>query len=181
MDFILDHQKALQAAAFLLTREGEMTRIRLLKLLYLADRASLEETGRTITGDQVVAMEHGPVLSTVYDWIKHSNQEWSSIVENEGKHGLRLVRDPGTGNLSRYDVRKLSEISDRYLELDEWEIVELTHQLPEWKKNDPGKSSKPIPLHDILEGLGKLYAEDEIVANIKAQAFRENAFRSVAD
>jgi hypothetical protein len=35
------------------------------KLLYLADRESLKKTGRPITGDRVVAMEHGPVLRSV--------------------------------------------------------------------------------------------------------------------
>lgn len=39
-----------------------MSYLRMLKLLYLADRESLKETGHTITGDRVVAMEHGPVL-----------------------------------------------------------------------------------------------------------------------
>ena len=71
MTFRFSFEKRLQAAGVLLGLDGDrMERIRLLKLLYIADRELLAETGRTITGDRVVAMDHGPVLSQVYDLIK---------------------------------------------------------------------------------------------------------------
>ena len=43
----------------------------LIKLLYLADRKALLESGYTITGDGMVSMPLGPVLSTIYDWIQY--------------------------------------------------------------------------------------------------------------
>ena len=66
-----DTLKIVQAAAVLLKEEaGQMTRLRLLKLLYIADRESLAETLRPISGDDVVAMDHGPVLSSTYKLIR---------------------------------------------------------------------------------------------------------------
>ena len=41
-------------------------------------------------------------------------------------------------------------------------MVEITHELPEWKKNDPGNSAKKIPLADILEAVGRIDALEEI-------------------
>jgi uncharacterized phage-associated protein len=70
--FLFNIEKAIQAVAALLHFHGskEMSYLRMLKLLYIADRETLKETGRPITGDRIVAMEHGPVLSSVYDLIK---------------------------------------------------------------------------------------------------------------
>lgn len=70
--FAFKFDKALQAAAYLLRRETcrEMNYMRLLKVLYLADRESIRESGAPITGDKIAAMERGPVLSGVFDLIK---------------------------------------------------------------------------------------------------------------
>ncbi|HSZ59207.1 MAG TPA: Panacea domain-containing protein [Tepidisphaeraceae bacterium] len=67
-----DPFKVTQAAAVLLKTEANrsMSRLRLLKLLYIADREALKERARPITGDRPVAMDHGPVLSHTYDLIK---------------------------------------------------------------------------------------------------------------
>ena len=71
MTFRFDFLKTLQASGVLLQLDANrMAYIRLLKLLYIADRELLAETGRTLTGDEAVAMKNGPVLSRVYDLIK---------------------------------------------------------------------------------------------------------------
>jgi len=173
--------KALQAAAFLLARHGgSMNYMRLLKLLYIADRESLKETGYPITGDHVVAMERGPVPNPTYDLIrgKHRrNLQWDEFMERES-YRIKLVKDPGKGGLSDYEVRKLEEISDRYDACDEWDMVQLTHQFPEWRKNDPGTSSRPIPIEDILEAVGRsadlaAIAQDEADLAAYDQVFGE--------
>jgi hypothetical protein len=64
MTFRFKFERSLQAAGVLLGLDGNrMQRIRLLKPLYIADRELLSETGRTITGDRGVDMDHGPVLA----------------------------------------------------------------------------------------------------------------------
>jgi uncharacterized phage-associated protein len=70
--FRFNIEKTIQAIAAFLHFHGskEMSYLRMLKLLYLADRESLKETGRTITGDRVVAMEHGPVPSCAYHLLE---------------------------------------------------------------------------------------------------------------
>jgi len=53
----LDIEKAIQATAVLLRQEGKRaSRLRLLKLLYIADRNALQKTGSPILGSKIVAM-----------------------------------------------------------------------------------------------------------------------------
>ncbi len=46
-----------------------MSYMKLIKLLYLADREALARWGRPITTDSYVSMKHGPVLSEVLNLI----------------------------------------------------------------------------------------------------------------
>ena len=89
MHFRFDFEKALQAAAELLRHEPhqQMGRVRLMKLLYIADREALKEVGRPITCDSVVAMKHGPVLSRLYDIIKGQSLESPRFDEHIGQQG----------------------------------------------------------------------------------------------
>jgi uncharacterized phage-associated protein len=156
--FRFDFAKALQAAAELLRHEPgkQMSRLRLLKLLYIADREALQETGRPITCDAAVAMRHGPVLTRLYDIMKgeHVNSpEFDRHVEQQG-YQLTLVGDPGKDRLNRFEIRKLRALSERYRDMGDWDLAEETHGFPEWKRNDPGDSSRPIPFEHVLEAVG---------------------------
>src|SRR4051812_27718977 len=62
--------KTTQAAALLLKwAGGRMNYMKLIKLLYLADRTALLRWGRPITFARPISMRHGPVLSEVLDLI----------------------------------------------------------------------------------------------------------------
>jgi uncharacterized phage-associated protein len=178
--FRFNIQKTIQAIAALLHfhESKEMSYLRMLKLLYLADRESLKETGRPITGDRVVAMEHGPVLSSVYDLIKGEHTGWAEWSKFLGKKGylVELLQDPGNGALSKYEIGKLRELAGRYAEQNDWDIVEIVHELEEWKKNDPGKSSKPIPIEDILDAIGRGADKDAILQDAHDQAAFDRLF-----
>jgi uncharacterized phage-associated protein len=184
MVFRFNLEKTIQAIAAFLHFHGskEMSYLRMLKLLYLADRESLRETGRPITGDRVVAMEHGPVLSSVYDLIKGEHTGWSVWSKFLGKKGYRieLLQDPGNGVLSKYEIGKLRVMTERYADQNEWDLVEIVHALDEWKKNDPGKSSKPIPFEDILEAIGRCEDKEAILQDARDQAAFDRFFAEEA-
>lgn len=176
---MFDLDKTIQACAVLFKESGQMSQPRLLKLLYTADRESLKETGRTVTGDQVVAMEQGPVLSRTYNVIKgnwHGVERWSRFIENVGKRDLRLLADPGVDALSPYEVEKLQEVASRFDAVDDWSVVEKTHEYPEWKKNQPsGGTTKEIPTADILDAVGMSEHKDEILREAESYARIEQA------
>ena len=158
--FAFKFDKAIQAAAYLLRREPsrEMNYMRLIKILYIADRESIRQTGRPITGDRVAAMKQGPVLSELLDLIKGTHLDcpkWGSFVQRD-TYNVRLVGEPGLANLSRFDIEMLERVAEERRSHDEWEMVEFTHKFPEWQKNAPeGDSRNWISFADILDAVGR--------------------------
>jgi uncharacterized phage-associated protein len=155
-------EKSIQATAALLATSTarRMSRLRVLKLLYVAERESLKETGRTITGDRVVAMDHGPVLTAIYNLIKGEHADasrWNQFFSRDDQHDIQLIAEPGNGKLSRYELSKLSAVAKRFEDANDWDLVEYTHEFEEWKKNVPQKGAcKKIPLDDVLAALKML-------------------------
>src|SRR5258708_4715070 len=101
MYFPLSVAKTVQALGVLFRadRVRRMNSMRLLKLLYIADRETLRETGRPITGGAVVAMERGPVLEEVYELIRGQHREmplWSSFFSTN-RYDLELLQEPDVG------------------------------------------------------------------------------------
>ena len=154
MHFRFHFEKALQAAGVLMGLDGDrMEYLRLLKLLYIADREMLAETGSPITGDRAVAMKHGPVLSQVYDLLKGQDAkagEWAAYLRTVN-HSVELRQPIGRGKLNRAEVEKLQEVTERYKNDNVWEICGKTHEFPEWKKNYVPNTSIPIPWEGTLE------------------------------
>jgi uncharacterized phage-associated protein len=177
--------KVIQASAVLLKRAegGQMEYIRLLKLLYIADRKSLRDTGMTITGDRVCAMDQGPVLSETYNLIKGqhiSADEWQkffSVVD----YYIKLTADPKNGQLSRNDIETLHAVSDKCATMGTWAIVKRCHKLPEWKKRYVPKTSTEIELEDMLEALNMTDRLDEIKRDMAAMAVSDRAFARVKE
>src|SRR3990172_8253669 len=59
--------KAIATMVIFLRRLGSLDKLKLVKLLYLADRDCFLKHGHPITGDTPVAMDHGPVPSACLD------------------------------------------------------------------------------------------------------------------
>jgi len=170
-------ERTAQAAAVLLreTEGWRMPYIRLIKLLYLADRESIQETNFPITGDDLYAMEHGPVLTLTLDLLRgrmvtpaarEAMPIWKQWIRTVADYDVELVADPGYRKLSRYEIRKLKEIAGRYADQDHWSLIdELHNTLPEWRETYQfdGSSSR-IDERKLLEVLGLGEQADEILA-----------------
>lgn len=185
LNFPFNMEKAAQAIKILLELEdNNMNYMRLLKLLYIADRESLRETGYPITGDRVCAMDQGPVLSNTYNLIKsdpgcsdEKSEYWDKYFERR-HYRIILKDDPGIGKLCKYEIDKLKEISAKFIEYDEWALVDYTHDFEEYKKNKPPKgSSKGIALSHIIEAIGQNDKLKQIRQNAKEARF----FNSIAN
>lgn len=163
MEFVFDEQKAAQAAAHLLRRHGEpMPYIKLIKLLYLADRRSLVETGYPITGDRLVSMPKGPVLSRVLDLItwesRGQDSDWIRHISLPSNYLVMAIGPHDEGRLSDHDRQVLDAVFDEFGKMDRWDLIDYTHDLPEWV--DPEGSSRDIDPRVILREAG--YSDDEI-------------------
>jgi uncharacterized phage-associated protein len=152
-------EKTIEAAAVIARYEGKrISRLRLLKLLYIADRLAIKRRGRPLLGSKSVAMDHGPLHSDIYDMIKGehpSSPRWSRFFTTIGKRDLRLTREPENLSLSRSEIDLLNQTAEQYSELNDWQLSELTHEFPEWNAAYSGGTSRPIELEDIIKAVDR--------------------------
>jgi len=162
---LFDEKRTAQAAAFFLHKAGgRMPLLKLMKLLYLAERESYRIYGEPISGDQLVSMPHGPVLSLTLDmmngWGGDAQDGWNHWVEDRSGHHVAL-RAPDMLRseqdllaLSDGDVEILGSTWERFGHLDAFALVEYTHSdaCPEWQ--DPHGSSIPIQTEHVLRAVG---------------------------
>lgn len=179
-----DERKATQVAALLLRqRGGRMSYLKLIKLLYLADRESLARWGFSITKDRYVSMPHGPVVSNTYNLMIDEGDKhyWSRYISPPlGQYELEVTGEAcPTDTLSRAEEKLLTETFERYGHMDRWQLRDFTHHLPEW--HDPAGSSLPISVREILEAQG-LPAEEiaAITREIELEEKTERILGSVA-
>ena len=164
MEFLYNPRKAAQAAAYLVSlKGGQMDMYALLKILYLSDRKSLSQRGRPITGDAMVSMPYGPVLSRIYDGIKVPEEvrerNWNEYLTESGVNTLSLRRpNAPTDELSQYERGILQETLDQYQHFGFTDLKDFTHDLPEYR--DPRGSSLPIDPVIILKQEG--WSDEEI-------------------
>lgn len=163
--FQFDERKAADAAAFLIQLHGgKLNHMKLIKLLYVAERTSLDRFGRPIVGDRYVSMKWGPVVSKIYDLIKGEDEfpAWSVLIEKSSPTTVALRAKPDLGSLSDADIEILTEVAELYRKIDQFKLSDMTHEeFAEWR--NPGNSSREIPVERILEVLGKSPEEIERV------------------
>ncbi len=172
--------RAAQMAAFMLQLHGgRMPYLKLMKLMYLAERKAMALWGESISGDSFVAMRHGPVLSQTYDLIKAGSRYpvekgWEYYVRDEANHEVSLARavdEDDFADLSLAETDILESIFSEFGAKDQWQLVDYTHDggCPEWR--DPDGSSLPIRPQDIFYAL----TGDMQKANKLTDRFRENS------
>ena len=157
---LYNEKRTAHAAAFLLYQAGgSLPTLKLLKLLYLAERASLQRFGEPIAGDRLVSMDQGPVMSLTYEHINGSRASveggWETWISERANHKVALqnpdsIKDPQTDllELSRNDLEVLGDVWHQFGAFDRWALVEYTHKhCPEWQ--DPDGSMIPID-HKVL-------------------------------
>jgi uncharacterized phage-associated protein len=176
--FVFNEGKAAQAAAYVVKLNGgQMNVLSLIKILYLADRKSLVVRGRPITGDQMVSMPHGPVLSRIYDEIKWGEREegqiqpWFEYLTERRSNEVSLREaDAPTEELSDFERGILRESHNHYGRFGPWALRKITHELPEYQ--DPQGSSLPIDPEAILREAGWSNSDIQEVA----MSAREESF-----
>jgi uncharacterized phage-associated protein len=161
-----DEAKATQAAAFFLhLRGGQMHYIKLIKLMYLADREALLRWGVPITMDRYLSMNNGPVLSRVLNLITEDRAKpvWSQYISAPmGEYEVRLLKEAPVDRLSRAEEKLMREIYTQYGYRNRFDLIDnVMHKLPEWR--NPYGSSIPIHLRDILEASGENEAETRAI------------------
>jgi len=154
---MFSEEKVTHMASYLLIkRGGKMSYMKLLKLLYLAERESLLKWGETMSGDKFVSMPHGPVMSSTYNLMQNRDTVWNDFIDSEANCEVSIKNDvieDDLDELSIAEIKILTSIFDQFGSMGRWEVVDYTHNnCKEWQ--DPDGSSFPINPSDILLAKG---------------------------
>jgi len=170
-------RKAAQVAAFFAMRQGgSINVLKLVKLIYLADREFMSSFDRPILFDRFVSMPHGPVNSLTLNAINGYSSDsagWENFISDRADHKVAVARPTlsvdDLDELSEAEVEMLEVTWTKFGEYGHYDLVKYTHtHCPEWE--DPNGSSEPIPYERVFKFLHKenSRALDENVQQMRA-------------
>ena len=155
MSQTFNEQKTAQAAGRLLQAcGGTAPTMKLVRMLYLADREAILRWGRPITHDRFVFLKHGPVLSQVLGLLteaedpRQAPSPWAARVTRPRDGAVEAQGAADYRQLSAEELELLDEIVRLHGDKAPWELVELTRALPEWR--EPRGGALPFTAQDIL-------------------------------
>ncbi|MGL5292385.1 MAG: Panacea domain-containing protein [Aeromonas sp.] len=173
---MFNEERVAQMAAFMLSkRGGQMAYLKLMKLLYLSDREAMSRFGESISGDLMVSMPHGPVLSQTLNLIRGGSEHqngWDEWISDEANYEVSIRRDVSDRDdldlLSDMDLEILNKVWNEFGHMTRYQIRDYTHeQCREWQ--DPRGSAYPIKEETLFMAVGK----SPEVASAMAKHLRE--------
>ena len=182
MNFRFHVGKATEAACLFLERGGRrMNIMKLVKLIYLLDRLSLDRRNVPITGGDYLSMRNGPVTSEILDLINAGrlrgeiDRRWEQCITDRKDHELALERMPQPEHLSQSDVLLVDEIWTEHGAKDQWQLVEWCHlNCQEWMPIMNGRA--PITVEQVGVALGKSPAQ---LARLRQEIVELNALDEI--
>ena len=144
--------KAIQATAYLVGKLGKVDKVKLIKLLYIADRDHFLQHGAPITGDDQYALKKGPVPSTTLDMLdgdlRVSEECFRHLHQDDFTFTVR--EDPKVDLLSASEIAVLDAVLKEHGSKDKWALVRETHEYPEYKETYRKGTSTLIAYETML-------------------------------
>ncbi len=173
------NRKAAQACAFFSVKcETGLDKLKLIKLIYLAEREHLSSRSRPILWDELYSLPHGPIGSSTLNGIDGNIHEeiWRSFIARHGNKifAVRRFDRDDLDELSNAELRTLASVWERYGHMSASQLRNFTHDhCPEYTETD-GKRI-PIDYAKLLVAVGMteedaLIVESELLAWRKAEA-----------
>ena len=162
--FNCDPEKVTQILNFFAIKSGgSINKLKAIKLAYLADRFHLRKYSRLISNDDYIAMKLGPVPSKALDiaecdeYLDEETKDYSrQYIKPEGKYDIKSVGSLDEIVFSESDIEALNFAWDNFGHLGKYELAELTHKYPEWKRHEmvfeaSAKLRVPMDLLDFFD------------------------------
>jgi hypothetical protein len=184
------HKKIAQIGAYLATQLGDkrINYMRLMKLMYLADRESLARLGEPISYDDMFSLDHGLILSETYDIVKSTKKIAELPAWSEYFSPRRSTSDYFIGVKKKVNREELDRLSDTDIEIldatlatfggmDEWALSQYMHDnCDEWQF--PNGSRISVNEEALLKILGLPPKEAaETAVSIKTERQMNKLFR----
>jgi len=148
------------ACEFLERSGGQINVMKLVKLVYLLDRLSLDLRGIPVVGGDYLSMRNGPVTSELLDLINagrlagESDSSWERSISDRLNHEISLESKSKREYLSDNELELIERIWSEHGKLNQWELVDWCHKhCQEWKPLDHGCA--PISVEQLGTALGK--------------------------
>lgn len=146
-----DYKKATQAINYLTKKEGgQIDKLKLIKLVYFADRYHLRRYGRPVVNDAYFAMPLGPVGSSVKDiaefssFLDESEREYANnfIGRGGGDNTVVSIANVDSEVFSKSEIEALDFAYNEFGAQTAPALVDITHRYPEWGKFKSALESK---------------------------------------
>ena len=184
---MFSEKKIAQVAAFFVSKAGgRLNHMKLLKLIYLSDRESLDQWGEPISYDSMMSMERGPVLSSTLNYINgdvRNADYWNSWIGDRAQHMVSLEQEfhslDELDQLSKAELEILGRTWGAFGHMTQWDLSDYTHEnCAEW--NNPEKSAFPITYESIFTALGRESEEAAAMSEeLEAQKQLSNTLSSL--
>ena len=162
--FKFDEEKGIATIVFLASRGiPELTKGKICKLIFLADKQHLVRFGRPVTGDRLCAMKDGPVPSGILNLLNSVLRDpnecpvlGNSIFINRSFTNPRFeAKSFGFADcLSDSDIEALNATVHLYGPQTFSELRRMTHELPAYKKawtEDRPHNAPEMAFEDLFE------------------------------
>jgi uncharacterized phage-associated protein len=153
-------RKAAQAVAYFAGRQPGIEKLKLIKLIYLAEREFVSRHGQPMLYDELFSMKDGPVCSSVLNGINGNIDKdgWSSLVSLKDNKKVqparRVIERESLDELSDAEMDVLGNIWKRFGEMTSHQIRKWTHDnCPEYKEVKSGRL--PITYREMAEAVGE--------------------------
>jgi len=154
-----DSRKAAQIAAFYVSKQPDIEKLKLIKLIYLAERRALAKFGLPMIFDEFYSLKDGPICSSALNGINGEidPETWSSyIVMNQNRRNIALRRAVSRDDLdeiSDAEIDVLEEVWGTFGSFTAGQIRNWTHNnCPEYTELSHGRV--PITYSALLEAIG---------------------------
>ena len=153
-------RKAAQAAAKFVCAEGsKIEKLKLIKLMYLAERESIRSRGRPMFYDELFSLKDGPICSSTLNAINGGidKEIWAAYIQKNGDKDIYLVSgNNGHDELSRSDLAVIESIIRQFGWMTSSQIRNWTHNprnCPEYTEVE-NNSRLPIAYGDVAVAVG---------------------------
>lgn len=156
-------RKAAQICSFFaLKNDGMIEKLKLIKLIYFAERLSLSKYSHPMLFDEFYSLPHGPICSSTLNGIDGlTNEElWSEYIARNGNILVaikKLDRDE-MDEISEAEMSVISDIWDKMGHMSPSQLRNYSHKnCPEYTETE--SSRIPISYKQVFEALGEEDAE----------------------
>ena len=153
-------RKAAQLSAYLASKceNSGIDKLKLIKLVYLSERAFLGAHHMPMLFDELYSLPHGPICSSTLngiDGIIHKDT-WDCFITRHGRDKVypsrRFSRDD-FDELSKADLAAADDTWGKFGSMATWELRDYTHKYcPEYTETS---GRIPISYREVLEALGE--------------------------